>query len=108
MPEQDYQALQHEIDELRNDLKALLETVKGDSAKHRLEEAKIRLLNVAHGLEGRAKQRFISAYDTVRNTSEKAVDTSRANIMSHPIAFVLGAFGVGMLIGNLMMRGRRS
>lgn len=90
MAEQDTQNLRNEVAQLREDLKAISETVR-DIASERTEQARTRLRESA----GQARERAVRA--------EKAVEHQ---IEERPLASVLVVF-IGGLVTGLLLQSRR-
>ena len=95
------QTLKQDIGRLREDLGELLQSVRKEGDK-RFEESK-------HKLREEAMNRidkFKDVLDNARQYGQKACREARKRIERLPLATLLTVFGVGVIVGRMLMRRR--
>lgn len=97
------QDIKRDIDGLRSDLKALMRS-RREARSERLSEAKSRLWETAQNIESRTEEQIRDAYSALRHQSAKALEMSCEHIEKRPVSSLLWSFGIGMLMGRLMLR----
>lgn len=88
--------LRNDLNQIRGDLNDLLETFKREKVRPMREAVK----------EG-AQERIRRMQDTIADLKlrgRKAVDTARQKVEERPLASTLAAFGIGILVGKLILR----
>ncbi|MFW6062099.1 MAG: DUF883 family protein [Planctomycetota bacterium] len=94
-------ALKKDIATLRSDLKDLAKSARGDG-KARYQDAKTRAWHRARDVEDRASRQIQSAYGTMSEETQRAVERTRQEVQDRPLTVTLVALAVGFVIGKLM------
>ena len=91
--------LRDDINRLKEDLKAILQSV-GDTGGAKWEKISNRVKDQA--MEGYGQLR--DAAEVARQRGSEATQAARETVSSHPLSWVLGAVGLGIILGRLMGR----
>jgi ElaB/YqjD/DUF883 family membrane-anchored ribosome-binding protein len=97
------QDIKRDIDDLRNDLKALMRS-KREARSEKISEAKSRLWETAQNIESRTEEQIRDAYNSLRHQGTKALEMSREHVEKRPVSSLLWSFGIGMVMGRLLLR----
>ncbi|MCE5276533.1 MAG: hypothetical protein ABFD92_17065 [Planctomycetaceae bacterium] len=99
-------ARQEAVDELRDDVKRLKEDLKAI-----LESVSETGSAKWEHISGRMKDQAAAKYDQLKDAAEyarqrgsQATHAARETVASHPLSWVLGAMGLGIVLGKLMGR----
>jgi ElaB/YqjD/DUF883 family membrane-anchored ribosome-binding protein len=95
------ETLKQDIGRLREDLADLLKAVR-DEGGRRVGETKQRLREEAMN----RIDDFKEVLDNARQFGQKACREAQKKIEQRPIATLLTAFGIGVIVGRLMLRRR--
>ncbi|MCE5325288.1 MAG: hypothetical protein LLG01_02620 [Planctomycetaceae bacterium] len=91
--------LREDIKRLKQDLKAILQSV-GDTGSVKWEQISDRMKDRA--TEGYEQLRDAAEY--ARQRSAQATQAARETVSAHPLSWVFGAVGLGIILGKLMGR----
>lgn len=92
----DLNDVKKDIEELRTDLAALGKNMK----EFIKEDGSRRAASTVHQLQERAESAFASAAEQGR----EAVRSAESTVKARPVESLLVAFGVGVLLGNIIRR----
>ena len=88
----EFEALKEDLERLRADVESLLKTATAEQRRNAEEGA------------ARAKAAGEAALGQVRDKANESIESIEQNVRHHPFLSLLAAFGVGMLIAQLVTR----
>lgn len=88
----EYETLKEDLAKLRSDMEALLKTVAADQRQGAKEGV------------ARAKAAGDAALGQARDKAKESIEAVEQNVQRHPFISLLAAFGVGMLLAQLIVR----
>lgn len=95
----DSDEVKKDIEELRKDLATLGKDVR-KLAKESADDASRRAASTVDGLQARAEEAWSSVAEQGRDAAKEVEGT----IKKHPLESLLVAFGVGVLLGNIIRK----
>ena len=99
----DMEAIRQDVATLRADLMSLMGSLREDG-RDQARDLKMRILETTRRLERHARDRFRGLYGQARDKGALALEAGRHKIEERPLTIVLGALGVGLLLGKLWRR----
>jgi ElaB/YqjD/DUF883 family membrane-anchored ribosome-binding protein len=96
-------ALKHDVQALRSDLKQLLRSVSQDS-RNRLGEVAMKLEGMTRRWTSQAQDKMHDVVDAAREHGYQAARMARKGVQHRPFATTVAAFLGGLIVGRLFMR----
>ena len=97
----DVESLKKDIENLRNDLGNMLGSV-GNYSRDKVIDSKARLRMAMEDLKGRARSGAQHTWESSRDYSEQALNSSRECIGKRPFTAVAVSFAAGLVLASLM------